>query len=91
MRHVIFYQPQFVCLLSFEQFIGQQMVQLQNSILKCLHHHALSSMLSNEISEAHCVQILSCFGLGAGTWFIVQLIFVAFQLSSLVFSITFHT
>ncbi len=36
------------------------MVQLQNSISKCLHHHTLFNMFSNMISKAHHVQILSC-------------------------------
>jgi len=39
-----------VCFLPFEQFIEQQMVGLQDSILEHLHHHTLSNMLSNRIS-----------------------------------------
>ncbi len=31
-----------VCFLPFEQFIKQQMVQFENSILEHLHHHAFS-------------------------------------------------
>jgi hypothetical protein len=46
--------PTRACLLPFEQFIKQQMVQLQDSISKDLHHHTFSSMLSIETSEAHC-------------------------------------
>jgi hypothetical protein len=42
-----------VCLLPFEQLIKQQMVHLQDSILKHLHHHILSNMLSDKILEAH--------------------------------------
>jgi hypothetical protein len=63
------------------------MVQIQDSILQCLHHHTLSSMLSNEISEAHRAQVLSCFGLGAGCCLIARLVFSTFRLSSLVFFI----
>jgi len=66
------------------------MVQLQDSILECLHHHTLSNMLSNEISEAHYAQILSCSSLGADIWLIVRLVFLAFWLSSLVFFTTLH-
>jgi hypothetical protein len=44
--------PVHACLLPLKQFIGQQMVQLQDSILKRLHHHTLSSMLSDRISDA---------------------------------------
>jgi len=50
------------CFLSFEQLIGQQMVQLQDSISKHLHHHTLSSILSNGIFKTYCVRILSCYG-----------------------------
>jgi hypothetical protein len=77
-----------MCLFPFEQFIEQQMVQLQNSILECLHYHTFSDMLSNMIFETHHVQILLCFGLGAIAWFTTQLIFPTFRLSSLVFSTT---
>jgi hypothetical protein len=70
---------------SFEQ----QMVQLQNFILERLHHHTFYNMLSNEISEAHHVQILSCFGLKVGTWLTTRLVFPTFQLSSPFFSTTF--
>jgi len=47
-----------------------------------LHHHAISSVLSNEISKTHRAWILSCFGLRVGTWFTFQLIFLAIWLSS---------
>jgi hypothetical protein len=58
------------CLLPFEQLIGQQMVQPQNSISECLHHHTFSSMLFDMIFETHHhVQILSCFGPGVGLGF----------------------
>jgi len=40
------------------------MVQFQNSILEC--HHSFSNMFFDKIFEAHCAQILSCFGLGVG-------------------------
>ncbi|CAK9870200.1 unnamed protein product, partial [Sphagnum jensenii] len=66
------------------------MVQLQDSILKHLHHHTLSSMLSNRTFETHHAQILSCFGPWMGIWFIIQCVFPTFQLSSLVFFTTFH-
>jgi hypothetical protein len=59
------------CFPPFEQFIGQQMVQLQDSISKRLHHHILSKMLSNKIFEAHRAQILSCSNPRVGAWFIV--------------------
>ncbi len=62
----------------FEQFIGQQMVQLQDSILEHLHHHALSNMFFNGIFEAHCVRILSCYGPKAGTWLTVRSVFPTF-------------
>ncbi len=80
-----------VCLLPFEQLIEQQMVQLQNSFSKRLHHHTLFNMFSNEIFKAHRARILSSFGLGANAWFMTQPIFLAFQLSSLVFSTTLRT
>jgi hypothetical protein len=51
------------------------MVQLQDSISECLHHHTLSNMLFDGTFEAYCAQILSCFSLGASTWLITQLIF----------------
>jgi hypothetical protein len=69
-----------MCLLLFKQLIGQQMVRFQNSILKCLHHHTFSNMLSDRIFEAHYARILSCFRPMAGTWLITQLIILAFQL-----------
>jgi len=48
------------------------MVQLQDSILECLHHHTLSNMLFNRISKAHCVRILSFSNLGVIVRLIVQ-------------------
>jgi len=62
------------CILPFEQFIGQQMIQLQDSILECLHHHTLSSMFSNETSKTHHAQFLSCFGLRVSIWLTTQLV-----------------
>jgi hypothetical protein len=56
------------CFLPFEQFIRQQMIQLQDSISKHLHHHTLSSMPSDEISEAHHARILSCYGPRVNVW-----------------------
>ncbi len=66
------------------------MLQLQDSILERLHHHTLSNTLSDRISEAHCAWILSCFGPRADVWFIVRLVFLAFQLLSPNFSTTLH-
>jgi hypothetical protein len=40
-------------LLPFEQLIKQQMVQLQDFVLKHLHHHTLFNILSDGTSEAH--------------------------------------
>jgi hypothetical protein len=76
------------CFLLFEQLIRQQMVQLQDSISKHLHHHALSNMLFDGTFEAHCAKNLSCSGPGADIWFIVQPVYLAFQLSSLTFCTT---
>ncbi len=76
---------------SFEQFIKQQMVQLQDSILEHLHHHTFSSMFSNKIFKPHHVRILWCSSLGVGIWLIIQPMFPTFQLSSLVFSTIFQT
>jgi hypothetical protein len=67
------------------------MVKFQDSILKSLHCHTFSNMFFNGTSKAHCVQILSCFGLGVGAWLIIWPIFRAFLLSSPFFSTTFHT
>jgi len=47
-------------------------------------------MLSDKIFEAHCAQILSCFGLKVGVWLIVWPIFLGFLLTSMVFSIAFQ-
>jgi hypothetical protein len=41
------------CLPPFEQLIEQHIVQLQDSISECLHHHTFFSMFFNMISEAH--------------------------------------
>ncbi len=49
--------PTHMCFPLFKQFIRQQMVQLQDSILECLHHHMFSNMFCERIFEAHCVQI----------------------------------
>jgi len=53
--------PKHNCLPSFEQFIRQQMVQLQDSILECLHYHTFSNMFFNTIPKAYHARILSCF------------------------------
>jgi hypothetical protein len=51
---VIFLPPlAWARLPPFEQFIEQQMVHLQDSILEHLHHHTLSNMLDDMILEAH--------------------------------------
>jgi len=55
--------PTHVCLFPFKQFIMQQMVQLQDSISKRLHHHTFFSMFFNRIFEAHHARIFSSFGL----------------------------
>jgi hypothetical protein len=86
-----FTTPACACLPPFEQLIGQQMVQLQDSILEHLDHHTHFNMLSDRISEAHHAWILSCSSPGVGAWFITRQIFLAFQLSSPVFSTTLHT
>ncbi len=75
----------------FEQFIGQQMVQLQDSILEHLHHHTLSNMFFNGIFEAHSVRILSCYGPKASAWLTVWSVFPTFWLSSSIFSTTLRT
>jgi hypothetical protein len=60
-RHVIFYHPQPMSFLPFEQLIGQQMVQFQDSILERLHDHTLSNMLFDGIFETHCSQNVIMF------------------------------
>jgi hypothetical protein len=47
-------------------------------------------MLFDKIYEAHHAWILSCSNLGMGNWLIIRSIFLAFQLSSLVFSTIFQ-
>jgi hypothetical protein len=74
--------PAHTCFLPFEQLIGQQMVQLQNSISKCLRHHTLSVILFDKIYETYCVWILSCSNLGVSVWLIIRPTFPAFQLFS---------
>jgi hypothetical protein len=66
------------------------MVWLQDSISNHLHHHTVSNILLDKIYEAHHAWILSCSNLGMGDWLIIRPIFLAFQLSSLVFSTTFQ-
>jgi hypothetical protein len=83
--------PAHVCLFPFEQFIKQQMVHLQNSILEHLHHHTFFNMFFDGIFEAHHAQILSCFRPRANVWLIIQLIFPTFQLFSLIFSTVLRT
>jgi len=67
------------------------MVWFQNSISKHMHHHIFLNMFFNEIFKAHYVRILSCSSSKIGVWFTTRLVFLTFQLSSLVFSTTFHT
>jgi len=67
------------------------MVQLQDSISECLHHHTFFSMLFDETFEAHRARIISCSGLGVSAWLIIRSIFLASWLFSLVFSTTFRT
>jgi hypothetical protein len=66
------------------------MVQLQDSILEHVHHHTFWDMFSNEMFEAHCTRILSCFNPSVGIWFTTWPIFLTFRLASIKFSITFH-
>jgi hypothetical protein len=67
-----------MCLPPFEEFIGQQMVHIQDSILERLHHHSLFKMISNKIVEVHHAQILSCLCFQVSIWFIARLIFPTF-------------
>jgi len=83
--------PAHACLPPFEQFIEQQMVQLQDSILEHLQHHTLSIMLFDMTSQAHHAQNLSNYGLQACAWLITRLVFPTFQLFSLIFCIAFRT
>lgn len=68
------YHLQHVCLLPFEQPIGQQIDQFQDSILKHLHHHTFSTMLFEKMFNAHQTHTLSYFGLGASTWLTTHVI-----------------
>jgi hypothetical protein len=52
----------YACLPPFEQFIRQQMVQLQDSISERLHHHTLCNMLFNGTFKVHHARILICSG-----------------------------
>jgi hypothetical protein len=85
------------CLLPFEQFIGQQVVRFQDSILECLHHHTLSNMLFDRICETHHAWILSCSNFAVSVRLIVRstflawLAFLAFQISSPSFSMMLQT
>jgi hypothetical protein len=47
--------PVHACFLPFEQLIEQQMVQLQDSISKHLHHHTFSNVFFDMILKAHHV------------------------------------
>jgi hypothetical protein len=60
--------PTYACLPPFEQLIGQQMVQLQNSISKHLHHHTLSNMLCERISESVATLTWPSVGVKPNTW-----------------------
>ncbi len=80
-----------MCFLPFEQLIEQQVVQLHESISKCLHHHTFFSMFFNGMSEAHSVWILSRFGPKVNVWLTTQQVFPTFQLPSLIFSTTLRT
>ncbi len=83
--------PASACFPPFEQLFEQQMVQFQDSILECLHHHTLSSMLFDRTFEAHHARILSCCGPRVNIWFIIRPIFLNFRLFSLIFCTTFCT
>lgn len=71
----------------FKQLFGQQMVNFQNSIWECLHHHILSKMFFDGILKEHCSQILSCSSFKVGIWLIARPILPTFQLSSPIFFI----
>ncbi len=62
------------------------MVQLQDSILERLHHQTFFNMLFEKIYETHHARILSCSSPKADAWLTIWLIFLNFQLASLVFS-----
>jgi hypothetical protein len=51
----------------------------------------LFRMLSDGIFEAHCAQILSCYGPRVGVWFITWSVFPTFWLSSPFLSTTLRT
>ncbi len=66
------------------------MVQLQDFILECPHHHTLSNMFFNRIVKAHHGQVLSCSNLGVNVWFTIRPIFPNSQLVSPIFFTTFR-
>jgi len=82
--------PDRTCFFLFEQFFEQQMVWLQDSISKHLHHHIFPNMFFDMIFKAHRAQILSCSGTRVGVWLTIQLIFLSFQPTSFIFSIVFQ-
>jgi hypothetical protein len=83
--------PTCACLPPFEQLIGQQIVQFQDSISETLHHHTFSSMFPNGISKVHQAQILSCFSPRANDLFTTQPVLLAFRLFFPFFSTTLRT
>jgi hypothetical protein len=48
----------------FEQFIKQQMVKLQDSILEHLHHHTFSNMFSNKYLNPIMLEFYDVLALG---------------------------
>jgi hypothetical protein len=75
-KHFINGKCSFIQTTSVHQWLESQ---------RLWHHPQLTCNLPNYIQK------VSCFGLGAGVWFIARPIFTTFQLSSLVFSTTLHT
>ncbi len=78
-----------VCFLLFKQFIKQQLIQFQDCISECLHHHTFANILFDGTFENHCVWILSCYGPKVSIWFTTWPIFPTFWLFFSFFSIAF--
>jgi len=75
----------------FEQLALKGVDRLKENILKRLHNHSFTNILSDLPSNSHQMCLKSCVGLGVRTWLLTHLIILFFQLSSNVFSTTLRT
>lgn len=77
-------------LLKSRTIIGENNRLFQKSILKNMHKHSFSNILSKLSFDYHHAQLGSCVSLGLGAQFFACLVIPSFRMTFDIFSLTLH-